>query len=426
MKGKEMNLEVDNIRESAEFLNLLFNNITSAIFIVDKQVRVRRFNDAFKALFVGDEAMAEGSLCGNLIGCSYAVEENANCGETSHCGTCELRKSIIKAMTTRIPTFQSVLRRDFYLRGTKLEKYFRYTAKALSYSGEEMILVIVDDISELESRRIEVDRKNRELEKLNDLKNQFLGMAAHDLRNPIGVIQMFSDCLIPMMADRLTPREEEFLRTINSTSRYMENLINDVLDISCIESGKLNLNLEKVDFHDFVEQRTALISLLAARKSVSLAFEDLQPAPASVEMDKVKMSQVMDNIIGNAVKFSKPGSKVEIRLERAQKSGFGQSDETGEKINSAQEEEKIQKIICIRLTVSDNGTGISPDDLPRLFTPFGRGSNSATSQEKGTGLGLIISKRIIEGHGGEIRIASRLNEGTTVTIDLPVAAEADL
>jgi len=246
--------------------------------------------------------------------------------------------------------------------------------------------------NELVNLQRELTRKNAELERLNQLKNEFLGMAAHDLRSPLAIVMSYAEFLLQEKDDVLALEHREFLEIIYNSSEFMLRLIEDLLDVSQIESGNLKLQSEWVDLVELTSKNLYLNNILAARKGVTcVLYEDTKPV--MVDCDVRKMEQVLNNLIGNAVKFSHAGSEVSVRITAS--SGM----------------------VC--LTVSDKGTGISPEHLDKIFQPFVKGLKKGTSGESSTGLGLYIVKKIIEGHNGFIEAESEPGVGSTFRVFLP-------
>jgi diguanylate cyclase (GGDEF)-like protein len=140
---------ISNLKESNEFLNVLLENLESAVFIVDKNLCVQNFNNSFKALFHKTEDKILEQLFGNALGCAYTVDEGKNCGETSNCPHCTLRDSLLKAFTNKVPTYKAQLIRKFYINHQAITKYLLYSSKYVTFNNEEMVLVIVDDITGL-------------------------------------------------------------------------------------------------------------------------------------------------------------------------------------------------------------------------------------------------------------------------------------
>jgi len=246
--------------------------------------------------------------------------------------------------------------------------------------------------NELVAMQRELARKNAKLTRLNEQKNQLLGMAAHDLRNPLHAILSYSDFLLEDAFDVLDEDQREFLSIIQSSTEFMASLVNDLLDVAKIESGKLTLNLQPTDLSALVEAKVALNEPLAVNKHIRLR-RSVNVLPTMIA-DPAKIEQVLNNLISNAIKYSPPDTTVDVQLSR-----------DGERAV---------------LAVQDRGQGIPEEELDALFQPFETTSVRATGGEKSTGLGLVITKRIVEGHGGSISVKSRVGEGTTFTVKLPL------
>lgn len=228
------------------------------------------------------------------------------------------------------------------------------------------------------------------IKEINDQKNTFLGMAAHDLRNPISSIRGFSELMLEGGLDEESINE--FLTMINTASNEMLVLLNDLLDVSHIESGKFELNKEQEDIFNVVKRRCFLFGPTADKKNIILQ-EEFAPQGA-LSFDAGKIGQAIDNFISNAIKYSPPETTVTIRLTE---------QENG-----------------VKFSVQDQGPGISEDEESRLFKEFSKLSSQSTAGEKSTGLGLAITKKIVEAHGGEIGVESHAGQGSTFFFTLPV------
>lgn len=245
--------------------------------------------------------------------------------------------------------------------------------------------------NELVNTQRELTKKNIELDRLNKLKNQFLGMAAHDLRNPLGNIINYSEFL-EEENENLNDEQNHFVKQIKSLSWFMHNLINDLLEVSTIESGNINLNLESVDFISLVERNINLNKNFADKKKIKIHFN--QPERGlNIKIDRNKIEQVITNLISNAIKYSNSGTEifVDVRSEN-------------------------ESAIC---SVKDSGLGIPDEELKLLFKPFQKTSVKSTAGEKSTGLGLHICKRIVEAHNGKIWAESKVGEGSRFYFTLP-------
>lgn len=382
-----MQLEISNLKDSAEFLKTLIDNIPSAIFIVDKDSVVRNFNDSFRALFNSPVPEQLNKRCGNAIGCYYAVSENKECGSASYCGHCSLRKAFTSAFTKKVPVYREKLTREFYIGGEVTLKHLRYTTKYMEYTGEKMVLVIIDDITEIEIQKIR-------LEELNAQKNKLLGMAAHDLRNPISIISMYAEFITAELGENLNEKQVELLKVISEMSHFMLNLISDILDLSKIEAGKLELEIKEENYREFLERAVKLNSVIASQKKINIVLE-YNIGSDIVKFDRNKLEQVLNNLIGNAVKYSHPETMITVAV--------GSGSEGG-----------------VITEVTDQGQGIPGEELESIFKEFNKSSTRSTAGEKSTGLGLAISKKIIEGHGGHIGVISEIKKGATFYFKLPL------
>ncbi len=234
-------------------------------------------------------------------------------------------------------------------------------------------------------------KQKKELQELNQLKNKFLGIAAHDLRNPLISIEGFSEVLLDESMGAMNEEQKEILGRINYISQSMLSLLNDLLDISIIESGKIDLHYEKISLKDLIEKRVQVHEILGRKKKISL-FADLPDIPL-ISFDSKRISQVIDNLINNAIKFSPIGSEIHISMSREEKE--------------------------IMISVRDEGPGISSEDQSRLFGEFQKLSAQPTGGEESTGLGLSIVKKNVEAHKGVVSVTSQVGQGATFSFTLP-------
>lgn len=237
----------------------------------------------------------------------------------------------------------------------------------------------------------ELEKKNAELQRVNEEKNQFLGMAAHDLRNPLTVIQGYSTLLLEKLTPVIDQRTQSMLDRIIHSSTFMLGLINNLLNIAVIESGQITLNVHPVDFKKLVQDNVTVSQELAAKKQIKLLFKCSDPIP-QVVCDSERIEEVLNNLIINAIKFSNPGTIIEVSLQP------GHDDVT--------------------IVVKDQGMGIPKELKERLFQPFMKGLKG-TGNEAGTGLGLAIVNKIVMKHGGKIWVESEVGKGTTFFVSLP-------
>jgi signal transduction histidine kinase len=267
-------------------------------------------------------------------------------------------------------------------------------ARAGLHSTEEE--KIFEDFSALNNELItaqrELARRNGELVRLNEQKNQLLGVAAHDLRNPLGAIYSCSEYLLDELKN-LDGDQLEMLQFIKTSSQFMLDLIEDILHLAQMESGKIELRMEPTDLAQLASRHVAMNRLIAARKNIRIDL-DLEPDLPLIEADSRKIEQVLENLISNAVKFSPPNSAVRVALRR-----------DGDQV---------------RIEVRDQGAGIPKAEWGKLFQPFQRTSVRPTGGEKSSGLGLSIARKIVEAHAGKIWFESEVGKGSTFCVSLPL------
>lgn len=239
----------------------------------------------------------------------------------------------------------------------------------------------------------ELSKRNRELDQLNQQKNQFLGMAAHDLRNPLNLISGFSYLLLKERTGPLNERQENMIRTIAQSSDFMCNLVTDLLDVTKIESGTIELKLEDTDIKAFIERNITLHEAHIQTKSITVKSDLAQLAGCIISIDRHKLEQVLSNLLSNAIKYSFKNTQITI---------------------SASHQDQQLKI-----QISDQGQGIPAKELDALFEPFNITSVRPTGGEESTGLGLTIVKRIVEAHGGQINVQSTVGQGSAFSFTLP-------
>jgi signal transduction histidine kinase len=282
------------------------------------------------------------------------------------------------------------------------------SVKGVVFRREETLLVVAEhDIEEFErvnhqimavNREItnlqrELARQKAELAALNERKNEFMGIAAHDLRSPLAVIQGYSS-LLARYPDMPADERNELLAIITDSVQDMLEMLNNLLNVSEIESGHLRLDPVDVDIYDYMDRIAQRNRHLADRKNIALCLE-LEPNLPSVKFDPHRIQQVMDNLLSNAFKFSHRDTQVTIRVVRS-------SPES------------------VEISVIDQGQGIKPDELGKVFLAFQRTSTRSTAGEHSTGLGLAICKRIVEVSGGQIDVESTYGQGSRFFFTLPI------
>ena len=238
----------------------------------------------------------------------------------------------------------------------------------------------------------QVEAKSREVEAANRHKSEFLANMSHELRTPLNAIIGFSDVLSQQMFGAINPKQGEYLGDIQSSGQHLLSLINDILDLSKVEAGKMELQPSRFSLPDALRSVTMMVRERAAGRDVGLTTE-IDPEIARVEADERKVKQVVLNLLINAVKFTPAGGQVRLRATR---DGDG-----------------------VVVAIQDSGVGIAPADQARVFEEFAQAGASPDGEQEGTGLGLTLSRRLVELHGGRIWVESELGKGSTFAFTLP-------
>jgi signal transduction histidine kinase len=269
------------------------------------------------------------------------------------------------------------------------------TRRPITPANVELFTLVAQQLATaLEEARLyaEVERKSAELESASRHKSDFLANMSHELRTPLNAVIGFSEVLSERMFGELNEKQDEYLKDIHASGQHLLSLVNDILDLSKIEAGKMELEPSDFDLPMTIENALMLVRERAARRDIAL-HSAVDKRLAKIHADERKIRQVLLNLLSNAIKFTPEGGRVEI----------GAKPVDG----------------CIEVAVSDTGVGIAPEDQEAVFEEF-RQVGTAEKKVEGTGLGLALSRKFIELHGGNIWVKSQIGGGSTFTFTVPV------
>ena len=280
-------------------------------------------------------------------------------------------------------------------------RWIMETVTSIQYRGRRATLGNYMNITDRKQMEQEIQKKNEqlqaqneELEKASRAKSEFLARMSHELRTPLNVVIGFSELMLDRVPGEINEEQRQCLDDILTSGQHLLGLINDVLDLSKVEAGKMELRLTNIALAEVVESLTsAMVPVLAQRKQ-SLDV-DLEPGLPPVHADKGKLKEVFFNLVSNSAKFTPDGGELKI--------------------------EAVRKGDWCQVSVSDNGIGIRKEDQEQLFEPFYQANNSLAGERKGTGLGLALVKQIVEMHGGRIWVESEYGKGSRFTFTLPLS-----
>jgi signal transduction histidine kinase len=235
-----------------------------------------------------------------------------------------------------------------------------------------------------------------QLAELERLRAEFVGVASHELKTPINVIIGYLELLEEGIFGDLTPKQKEILQTVNKQANTLTRLVKRLLDISRFEASGGKIEVRQVDLRRFLTTLEASFSVLANQRDISFTVDHHEGLPAKVYWDEDRINEVLGNLLSNAFKFTPRGGKVALSVTPVDGN--------------------------VVITVADTGAGISAEQLPHIFDKFFQADNQAQAATKGTGLGLAIAKEIVEAHGGQTTVESRVGEGTSFVVTLPIEA----
>src|SRR5262249_532851 len=231
-----------------------------------------------------------------------------------------------------------------------------------------------------------------QLEVASQHKSEFLANMSHELRTPLNAIIGFSEVLSERMFGELNEKQEEYLKDIYASGTHLLSLINDILDLSTIEAGRMELELTDFNLPRAIENALMLVRERAGRRSIAL-HTNIDKQLGQIQADERKVRQVVLNLLSNAIKFTPEGGRIEVGA--------------------------VSKDGLIEISVSDTGVGIAPEDQEAVFEEF-RQVGTADKKVEGTGLGLTLCRKFVELHGGRIWVKSEVEAGSTFTFTIPV------
>lgn len=283
------------------------------------------------------------------------------------------------------------------LRNIQLWEEQRRTNAELAKARESLAALNRDLERKVEKRTGEIRRQAEEIQRLADLKDELIGMVAHDLRTPLTIIHGYAQILLMWLdggQEFAGDKVHEDVAAIERTSLEMTNLLNDLLDVSKIEAGKIRIDAQVTDLPELLHNSYSFHRVWAESKGVALQVHAERRLP-SVVCDPKRIGQVLNNLLSNAIKFSKRGDAITIACRPLDES-------------------------ALEVSVTDTGQGIDPAELPKLFGRYSQSSAEGTAGERGTGLGLAIAKKLVELHGGHISAQSVPGRGSRFAFTLPV------
>jgi len=282
---------------------------------------------------------------------------------------------------------------------SKSKTFMTNCSPVLSGSGKTSgVLISFDDITELEQKEVELRLSKEEAEQANRFKSEFLANMSHEIRTPMNAILGFAEVL-KRGYDRDSRDSIRYLNTISSSGNHLLNVINDILDLSKVEAGRIEIEIIQAPVHSVVHEVVQIMKVKADEKGIRLEYKPTGALPEFIETDPGKLKQILTNLVGNAIKFTdKGGVTIDTRLEKRSESPV------------------------VIIDVIDTGIGMEAEQVNDIFTPFKQADSSITRRFGGTGLGLTISKQFSQALGGDISVESEPGTGSTFSVSVPTGS----
>jgi signal transduction histidine kinase/CHASE3 domain sensor protein len=292
----------------------------------------------------------------------------------------------------------------FGIKQRRLEKEVKDRSTQLETANDELVAIndescnlnnaLLISNEKLEAQQMEISTNNQRLEVASRSKSDFLANMSHELRTPLNSVIGFSEVLLDRMFGPLNEKQEEYVGNILASGKHQLSLINDILDLSKVESGKMELDLTRFSLRETLDASMIMLKEKALKIGLALTTDLAPEADITIAADQRKLKQILFNLLSNAVKFTPSGGAVVV-------SGVRDGD-------------------FIEISVTDNGPGIRAEDIPKLFQPFTQLESVYTKGFEGTGLGLALNRQLVELHGGRIWVSSTLATGSRFSFTIPI------
>ena len=370
LEEKENKIHEEEVKTQNKMKSII-ENILSGVILIDGETHlITDVNPVAEEMIGLPRAQIVGKICHEFV----CPAEKGNCpisdlGETVN----RSERVLIDKEGTKIPILKSVA--------------------SVNLSGKEYLIESFVDLSKIKEVEKELVKAKIIAESANRAKSDFLATMSHELRTPLNSIIGFSDLILEGNAGELKDNQKRYISNISTSGKHLLSLINNVLDLSKIEAGKMELHPEGFPVEEVLLEVKQLMASLANKKNIKISYVR-EDDVGKVFADKTKIKQILYNLLSNAVKFTPEGGTIDVNVENS-----------GDRI---------------RFSVQDSGIGISEEDMKKLFTPFTQLDSAANRQYEGSGLGLTLVKKFVELHNGTLEVESEPGRGTKFTFELTI------
>lgn len=391
------------LNHERNFVSAIFETASALVMVLDTQGRIVRFNRAceqtssysaeeargkfFWDLFsVPQEVARAKNIFTRLLAGQYPINDESYWTDKE--GNC---RAIAWSNTALLNRYGAVI--HVIATGVDITK-----RKEIEQKLKDAVADLARSNRDLDKSSQEIKEANNRLRELDEIKSHFISAASHELRTPLTSIKGYVEAVLEDEVGPLNEKQKEFLGYVKTSTERLHRLLNELLDISKIESGQVKMNKDRTNVKELLREETMIFKTQAANKEIALTLE-LDAHLREIYCDADKIKEVMDNLLSNAIKYTGKGGKVKIAAKNF---------ETGVQIN-----------------IQDTGIGVPKEDLMRIFEPFQHIEKNGTDDEDSTGLGLTLVKRIVEAHDGNVFVKSEEGRGSIFSVILPIGSRSE-
>lgn len=374
------------VTKSQEYSESIINTVREPLIVLDQDLRVVTVSRSFYEVFKVKPEETVGQLIYDLGNKQWDIPK--------------LRELLEDILPQKAIFDDYEVEHDFLGIGRRIMLLNARQIQRVS-GKERIILLAIEDITERREIENGLEKAHEELKVLADelkrvarVKSEFLANMSHELRTPLNSINGFSEVLYDETFGPLNEKQKKYVNNVLTSGKHLLLLINQILDMAKVEAGKMKLALSSLPMKSLLNEISLLIADMVSKKKIELLLEIVEDLP-NIEADELKVKEIIYNLLSNAVKFTPEGGKIGMRAKRADTE--------------------------IEIVVWDTGVGIAPENMGKIFEGFFRVDTPYSRVTEGTGLGLPLSKKLVELHGGELSVESEgLNKGTSVRFTLPI------
>ncbi len=369
------------------------------MLIMDEQTVIVRVNDLATKLLGRSMQQMLHVRAGEGLGCVHASDSPDGCGRGPQCPTCPIRLAIESVTQSGQPVRGLEVQPVLLVHGAQSRPWIELNIEPTMIEERRHVIASIADITGRKKAQEELRQSKEAADAANHAKSIFLANMSHEIRTPMTAILGYAE--LSMDPSASASERQNYLSVIHRNGQHLLGLINDILDLSKIEAGKLSIEVRPVALASVLADVASVMRVRARQHGIALSVEYATAVPATVRTDGSRLRQILVNLVGNAIKFTERGGvRIVVSLQPQWRGARS----------------------AMQVTVIDTGVGIGQEKMAKLFQPFAQADNSISRKYGGTGLGLVISRRMAQLLGGELTASSQTGRGSTFTLTFPTGS----